>query len=119
MTIIALFEKAASMDRMGIAVTRIGLIVVLLWIGGLKAFKYEADGIIPFVANSPFMSFFLSDPENYTSHKKPRRCARTREPGLASAKRNLFVRVRFGKRDRSLWVDALHASVATSGRGCR
>jgi reactive chlorine resistance protein C len=26
-------------DRAGVVVTRIGLIVVLLWIGGLKAFK--------------------------------------------------------------------------------
>jgi len=32
------------MDRAGIAVTRFGLIVVLLWIGGLKVFKYEAAG---------------------------------------------------------------------------
>jgi uncharacterized membrane protein YkgB len=44
-------------DRAGVAVIRIGLVVVLLWIGGLKAFPYEADGIVPFVANSPTMSF--------------------------------------------------------------
>jgi uncharacterized membrane protein YkgB len=62
---------ASHMDRVGIAVTRAGLIIVLLWIGGLKAFKYEADGIIPFVANSPFMSFFLADPESYQAHKNP------------------------------------------------
>ncbi len=49
---------AAQTDRLGIKLTRLGLIIVLLWIGGLKAFKYEADGIVPFVANSPFMSFF-------------------------------------------------------------
>ena len=30
----------------------------MAWIGGLKAFQYEADGIVPFVTNSPFMSFF-------------------------------------------------------------
>jgi reactive chlorine resistance protein C len=47
------------------AVTRVGLIVVLLWIGGLKAFRYEADGIVPFVANSPTMSFFYADPGDY------------------------------------------------------
>lgn len=45
----------------------------MAWIGGLKAFKYEAEGIIPFVANSPFMSFFLqknaSDTDNYKLHK--------------------------------------------------
>jgi uncharacterized membrane protein YkgB len=66
-----LFELAARMDRVGVAVTRIGLIVVLLWIGGLKAFRYEADGIVPFVANSPFMSFFYADPGNYKSHMNP------------------------------------------------
>lgn len=47
------------------------LIVVLLWMGGLKAFRYEADGIVPFVANSPFMNHFYSDGENYKAHKNP------------------------------------------------
>lgn len=56
-----IFQTAARADKLGIAVTRLGLIVVLVWIGGLKAFPYEADGIIPFVANSPFMSFFLAN----------------------------------------------------------
>lgn len=71
MNVLRLFEWASRADRLGIAVTRIGLVVVLVWIGGLKAFKYEADGIIPFVANSPFMSFLLNDPENYKEHKNP------------------------------------------------
>lgn len=63
------FEIAARADRIGITLTRLGLIVVLLWIGGLKAFKYEADGIVPFVANSPFMSFFLKYPApQYKQH---------------------------------------------------
>jgi uncharacterized membrane protein YkgB len=62
------FELAARTDRVGVTVTRIGLIIVLLWIGGLKAFRYEADGIVPFVANSPFMSFFYADPGNYGPH---------------------------------------------------
>lgn len=61
----------AKADRIGIAVTRAGLIIVLLWIGGLKAFKYEADGIMPFVANSPTMSFLLNDPAGYKAHKNP------------------------------------------------
>jgi len=52
-------------------VTRAGLIIVLIWIGGLKAFKYEADRIVPFVANSPFMSFLYDDPDNYQSHMNP------------------------------------------------
>src|SRR5260370_22080275 len=66
-----IFEIVARADRVGVAVTRIGLIVVLLWIGGLKAFKYEAQGIVPFVANSPLMSFFYADPGHYKAHMNP------------------------------------------------
>jgi len=40
---------------------RIAIFIVMAWIGGLKAFQYEADGIVPFVANSPVMSFFLHE----------------------------------------------------------
>ncbi|MPT33632.1 MAG: DUF417 family protein, partial [Flavobacterium sp.] len=40
-----LFEYAARLQQTGIQLTRIGLIVVLIWIGGLKAFRYEANGI--------------------------------------------------------------------------
>jgi uncharacterized membrane protein YkgB len=57
-----LFEAAARTDQFGVAVTRAGLIVVLLWIGGLKVYRYEAEGIVPFVANSPFMKFFYTYP---------------------------------------------------------
>src|SRR3954452_14591829 len=71
MGVLKLFESASRMDRVGVAVTRVGLIVVLVWIGGLKAFRYEADGIVPFVANSPAMSFFYADPGNYKAHKNP------------------------------------------------
>jgi reactive chlorine resistance protein C len=66
-----LFELAASLDKVGVTVTRVGLIIVLLWIGGLKAFPYEADGIVPFVANSPVMSFFYADPGDYKPHMNP------------------------------------------------
>ncbi len=66
-----LFETLARADRVGAAVTRLGLIVVFLWIGGLKSARYEADGIVPFVANSPFMSFFYAHPDEYKAHKNP------------------------------------------------
>ena len=60
---------AARADRIGVTATRAGLIIVLVWIGALKAAPYEADGIIPFVANSPFMSFFLKyDAPAYKQH---------------------------------------------------
>jgi uncharacterized membrane protein YkgB len=64
-----LFEAAARADRVGVTVTRIGLVVVLVWIGGLKLFAYEDEGIVPFVANSPFMSFFYQQPAGeYRQH---------------------------------------------------
>lgn len=66
-----LFERAARMERAGFFMTRVGLVVVLVWIGGLKVAKYEADGIVPFVANSPLMSFFYADPGGYRDHMNP------------------------------------------------
>lgn len=71
MNVQKLFELAAQADRAGVALTRLGLIVVFLWIGGLKAIPYEADGIMPFVANSPFMNFLIEDPGHYKEHKNP------------------------------------------------
>src|SRR3954467_9369063 len=66
-----LFEVAARADRVGLTVTRLGLVVVLVWIGGLKVYHYEADGIVPFVANSPLMSVFYADAAKYKTHMKP------------------------------------------------
>lgn len=55
-----------------INLARIAVCIVMVWIGGLKAFQYEADGIVPFVANSPFMSFFYSkEAPEYTAYKNP------------------------------------------------
>lgn len=36
---------------------RYGLVLVLLWIGGMKFTAYEAEGISGFVSNSPLMSW--------------------------------------------------------------
>lgn len=44
------------------AMLRIGLITVLFWIGALKFADYEADSIVPLVANSPIMGFVYSHP---------------------------------------------------------
>lgn len=38
-------------------IARYGLVIVLLWIGGMKFTAYEAEGIKPLVANSPLMSW--------------------------------------------------------------
>ena len=57
-----IFRKAASLDLVAVRVLRLGLIVVLLWIGGLKFANYEADSIVPLVANSPFLRFVYTYP---------------------------------------------------------
>ncbi len=68
-----LFEYLASIKRPLVHGLRISIFVIMAWIGGLKAFQYEADGIVPFVSNSPVMSFFYhyspSDSDNYKLHK--------------------------------------------------
>jgi len=64
-----IFRYAASLQNTGIHVARIAIVIVLLWIGGLKAFRYEALGIVPFVANSPTMNFFYKyDAPEYKKH---------------------------------------------------
>ena len=51
---------------------RIAIFIVMAWIGGLKACQYEADGIVPFVANSPFMSFlYQKKAPEYKDYKNP------------------------------------------------
>lgn len=51
---------------------RIAIFIVMAWIGGLKVCQYEADGIVPFVANSPFMSFlYQKDAPEYKDYKNP------------------------------------------------
>ncbi len=63
------FLLLARADRLGVTVARFGLVIVLLWIGGLKIAKYEAEGIVPFVANSPAMNFFYTyDAPEYKKH---------------------------------------------------
>src|SRR5260370_27607646 len=57
-----LYAAASRLDRVGMGVLRLGLIIVLVWIGGLKFAKYEADGIVPLVSQSPLMSFFYHHP---------------------------------------------------------
>src|SRR6266404_6743217 len=58
----SLYVNVARLDRVGFGMLRLGLVVVLCWIGGLKAANYEAEGIVPFVANSPLMNFFYHYP---------------------------------------------------------
>jgi uncharacterized membrane protein YkgB len=53
-------QIAASQQRLGVNLIRVAILIIFVWIGGLKFYHYEAEGIVPFVANSPFMSFFYT-----------------------------------------------------------
>ena len=78
-----ILEWLASGQSQFINFIRIAIFIVMAWIGGLKAYQYEADGIVPFVINSPFMNFFYQNTghtavnengdmvDEYTLHKNP------------------------------------------------
>lgn len=61
-------EWIANSDKAGMQLMRVAIAIVFLWIGALKFAPYEADSITPFVANSPFMSFFYKHPDQYKAH---------------------------------------------------
>ena len=66
----AFLKMAASTKNLGYGMIRIAILVIFVWIGGLKFWNYEAEGIVPFVANSPFMSFFYHyDSPDYKQFK--------------------------------------------------
>lgn len=65
---LTLINTIAGLEGLGRKAVRFGIVIVFLWIGGLKFLTYEADGIVPFVANSPFMSFFYNHPEEYKQY---------------------------------------------------
>src|SRR3954453_21714584 len=48
---------AERLNTIGIHITRYGLAIVLLWIGGVMFTAYQAEGIRPPVANSPLMGW--------------------------------------------------------------
>ena len=56
-------ERVVAIDEAGKTIVRWGLVVVLVWIGGMKFTAYEAMGIQPLVAHSPLVGWmydFLS-----------------------------------------------------------
>lgn len=66
----AFLTVAASGRKLGVHLIRVSVLVIFVWIGGLKFWHYEAEGIVPFVANSPFMSFFYTyDAPEYKTYK--------------------------------------------------
>ena len=48
---------SSRVEAVGRELARYGLVVVVGWIGLMKFTAYEAEGIRPFVANSPLMSW--------------------------------------------------------------
>ncbi|MGY0162732.1 reactive chlorine resistance membrane protein RclC [Edwardsiella tarda] len=64
---LTLYSRLAHQQALAATLCRLAIALVFLWIGLLKFIPYEADSIVPFVANSPFMSFFYNDPANYAS----------------------------------------------------
>ena len=53
-------ERVVSIEDVGKAIVCWGLVVVLVWIGGMKFTAYEAMGIQPLVAHSPFISWMYN-----------------------------------------------------------
>jgi uncharacterized membrane protein YkgB len=64
----SIVEIGAKARNFGMNFIRFACALVLIWIGGLKFVHYEADGIVPFVASSPFLSFFYKMPQDYKPH---------------------------------------------------
>jgi reactive chlorine resistance protein C len=64
----ASLSAASQLDRFAMGMLRAVLFLVLIWIGGLKFVDYEADSIVPLVANSPLMRFLYHRPAEYRPH---------------------------------------------------
>lgn len=69
------FRFLAAQQYRFVQYLRVTVFIVMAWIGGLKAFQYEADGIVPFVINSPFMSFFYNNAKETAFNKEGRQVA--------------------------------------------
>ncbi len=68
--LVTALTMTASAHKLGVNLIRVAILVIFVWIGGLKFWNYEAEGIVPFVANSPFMSFFYAkDAPEYKEYK--------------------------------------------------
>ncbi|MEO8770833.1 MAG: DUF417 family protein [Ferruginibacter sp.] len=50
-------QNVNKLERYGVAITRYGLAIVLIWIGILKFTSFEAAGISPLVQNNPLLSW--------------------------------------------------------------
>lgn len=44
---VAALTLAASTQKLGINLIRVSILIIFVWIGGLKFWNYEAEGIVP------------------------------------------------------------------------
>lgn len=51
---------ADATTRLSSALARYGLVIVMAWFGAMKFTSYEAQGIQPLIAHSPFMSWLYN-----------------------------------------------------------
>ena len=56
-------QALAGSQKYFVNYVSVAIFIVMAWIGGLKVVQYEADGIVPFVTNSPFFSYMYSKKE--------------------------------------------------------
>ncbi|MFG1791311.1 YkgB family protein [Nocardia sp. NPDC049149] len=59
-TLTPLENRATDLQSVGGAIVRYGLALVLIWIGAMKFFAFEAQGIQPLIENSPLMSWLYN-----------------------------------------------------------
>ena len=75
-------QALAGSQKYFVNYVSVAIFIVMAWIGGLKVVQYEADGIVPFVTNSPFFSYMYSTKDivdngkgkmvaEYNLHKNP------------------------------------------------
>lgn len=56
----SVIARSEKLQALGTVITRYGLVVIFGWVGAMKFTAYEANGIQPFVANSPLMSWLYN-----------------------------------------------------------
>lgn len=59
-TTLPVARTGLDLEKIGANVLRYGLVLILIWIGGLKFTAYEAKGVEPLVSHSPFLAWALS-----------------------------------------------------------
>ena len=75
-------QALAGSQKYFVNYVSVAIFIVMAWIVGLKVVQYEADGIVPFVTNSPFFSYMYSKKDivdngkgkmvaEYNLHKNP------------------------------------------------